>query len=86
MASPLAKGLFQRVIGESGANFGRGTKLEDMEKKRRTLGNAGGPASQIRRGRFENRRIVPCRAWTAGSSRKGVSDIFAQRQTERLCR
>lgn len=33
MASPLAKGLFQRVIGESGANFGRATLLADAEKE-----------------------------------------------------
>src|SRR5882724_143524 len=38
MASPLAKGLFQRVIGESGANFGRGTKLADMEQNGARLG------------------------------------------------
>jgi para-nitrobenzyl esterase len=33
MASPLAKGLFQRVIGESGANFGRPVLLADQEKE-----------------------------------------------------
>jgi para-nitrobenzyl esterase len=38
MASPLAKGLFQRVIGESGANFGRGIKLADMEQNGARLG------------------------------------------------
>jgi para-nitrobenzyl esterase len=38
MASPLAKGLFQRVIGESGANFGRGAKLADMEQNGARLG------------------------------------------------
>jgi para-nitrobenzyl esterase len=32
MASPLAKGLFERVIGESGANFGRNATLADVEK------------------------------------------------------
>jgi para-nitrobenzyl esterase len=32
MASPLAKGLFQRVIGESGANFGRKNPLADAER------------------------------------------------------
>lgn len=32
VASPLAKGLFQRAIGESGANFGRLSKLADLEK------------------------------------------------------
>src|SRR5258708_8550343 len=38
MASPLAKGLFQRVIGESGANFGRGIKLADMDQNGARLG------------------------------------------------
>ncbi len=33
MASPLAKGLFQRVIGESGANFGRHSTLAEAEKE-----------------------------------------------------
>jgi len=33
MASPLDKGLFQRVIGESGANFGRAVLLADAEKE-----------------------------------------------------
>ena len=32
-ASPLAKGLFERVIGESGANFGRPILLADEEKE-----------------------------------------------------
>ncbi len=32
MATPLAKGLFQRVIGESGANFGRSNSLANAEK------------------------------------------------------
>ena len=31
-ASPLAKGLFHRVIGESGANFARGGTLADRER------------------------------------------------------
>lgn len=38
MASPLAKGLFHRVIGESGANFGRHITLADMEKTGARLG------------------------------------------------
>src|SRR5580704_13443021 len=32
VASPLTKGLFQRAIGESGANFNKMTKLADLEK------------------------------------------------------
>jgi para-nitrobenzyl esterase len=32
VASPLSKGLFQRAIGESGANFNKMTKLDDLEK------------------------------------------------------
>jgi para-nitrobenzyl esterase len=32
VATPLAKGLFQRAIGESGGVFGRVTKLEEVER------------------------------------------------------
>src|SRR5581483_608769 len=32
MASPLAKGLFQRAIGESGGEFAPGRKLADLEQ------------------------------------------------------
>jgi para-nitrobenzyl esterase len=32
VASPVTKGLFQRAIGESGANFNKMTKLADLEK------------------------------------------------------
>jgi para-nitrobenzyl esterase len=32
VASPLTKGLFQRAIGESGANFNKMAKLADVEK------------------------------------------------------
>jgi para-nitrobenzyl esterase len=39
MASPLAKGLFQRVVGESGANFGRGVALTEMEQNGSKLGS-----------------------------------------------
>src|SRR5579864_9435620 len=39
MASPLAKGLFQRVVGESGANFGRGVALAEMEQNGVRLGS-----------------------------------------------
>jgi len=38
MATPLAKGLFHRVIGESGANFGRHVTLAEMEKTGSRLG------------------------------------------------
>ena len=38
MASPLAKGLFHRVIGESGANFGRKVTLAESEQNGSRLG------------------------------------------------
>src|ERR1700730_16864571 len=38
MASPLAKGLFQRVIGESGANFGRAGSLAQGEQNGSSFG------------------------------------------------
>jgi para-nitrobenzyl esterase len=39
VASPLAKGLFQRAIGESGANFNKMTLLADLEKGGANLGS-----------------------------------------------
>ncbi len=38
VASPLTKGLFQRAIGESGANFNKMTALADLEKSGVRLG------------------------------------------------
>lgn len=38
MASPLSKGLFQRVIGESGANFGRAGTLAQAEENGKRFG------------------------------------------------
>jgi para-nitrobenzyl esterase len=38
MASPLAKGLFQRVIGESGASFRQVRRLQDAEKAGKDFG------------------------------------------------
>jgi para-nitrobenzyl esterase len=42
MASPLAKGLFQRVIGESGANFSRKVTLAESEQNGSRLGALAG--------------------------------------------
>jgi para-nitrobenzyl esterase len=39
VASPLTKGLFQRAIGESGANFSVMAKLADLEKTAARLGS-----------------------------------------------
>jgi para-nitrobenzyl esterase len=47
VASPLAKGLFQRAIGESGANFNKMTPLADLEKS----GLRVGPSIQELRAR-----------------------------------
>jgi para-nitrobenzyl esterase len=44
MASPLAKGLFHRVIGESGANFGRGVALAQQEQ----IGGKLGTLAELR--------------------------------------
>ncbi len=38
VASPLAKGLFQRAIGESGGNFNKMTQLSDLEKSGARVG------------------------------------------------
>ncbi|MGA3185770.1 MAG: carboxylesterase family protein [Bryobacteraceae bacterium] len=40
VASPLTKGLFQRAIGESGANFNVMTKLADLEKSGARAGSS----------------------------------------------
>jgi para-nitrobenzyl esterase len=40
VASPLAKGLFQRAIGESGANFNKMTPLADLEKSGLRVGSS----------------------------------------------
>jgi para-nitrobenzyl esterase len=50
VASPLAKGLFQRAIGESGANFHAMTKLADLEKS----GLRMGPLADLRAQSSEN--------------------------------
>jgi para-nitrobenzyl esterase len=53
MASPLAKGLFHRVIGESGANFGRKVMLADAEQNGSRLGSLAAlrakPADEIQK-------------------------------------
>lgn len=45
VATPLAKGLFQRAIGESGANFGPLPKLADAEKAGLSIAKAQGAES-----------------------------------------
>jgi para-nitrobenzyl esterase len=45
MASPLAKGLFQRAIGESGGSFGPMKSLDDAEKEGAKLGRLLAPDS-----------------------------------------
>lgn len=40
MASPLARGLFHRAIGQSGANFGRTSTLDANEKEGRKAGES----------------------------------------------
>lgn len=45
MASPLAKGLFQRAIGESGGSFGPMKSLDDAEKEGARLGRLLTPDS-----------------------------------------
>jgi para-nitrobenzyl esterase len=45
MASPLARGLFQRAIGESGGSFGPMKSLDDAEKEGAKLGRLLAPDS-----------------------------------------
>ena len=42
VATPLAKGLFHRAIGESGASFNRGVSLKDAEKIGVAFGKSAG--------------------------------------------
>ncbi|MFN0124639.1 MAG: carboxylesterase/lipase family protein [Blastocatellia bacterium] len=45
VATPLAKGLFHRAIGESGASFNRGVPLKEAENNGAAFGKAAGAAS-----------------------------------------
>ncbi|MFN7949676.1 MAG: carboxylesterase/lipase family protein [Blastocatellia bacterium] len=45
VATPLAKGLFHRAIGESGASFNRGVTLKEAEKIGANFGKAAGADS-----------------------------------------
>jgi len=75
-ASPLARGLFHRLIGESGANFSRGGTLADLER-----GGAKYSLSELRAKSAEDLLKMEIAArpgvdgWVVPSS---VSSIFAQ--------
>ncbi len=75
-ASPLAKGLFQRAIGESGANFARGGTLADLER-----GGAKYSLAELRAKSAEDllKMEIPARpgvdGWVVPAS---VLSIFAQ--------
>lgn len=45
VATPLAKGLFHRAIGESGATFGTSYTLKEAEKSGQAFAKAGGASS-----------------------------------------
>jgi para-nitrobenzyl esterase len=77
MASPLAKGLFQRVIGESGANFGRGVALTEMEQNGGRLGSLAALRAKSAEDLLKTEgSFRPCvDGWFLP---EGVGEIFAQ--------
>ncbi len=76
MASPLAKGLFHRVIGESGANFGRKITLAEVEQTGAKLGDL---ASLRAKSTDEVMKMAGARPCVDGYFLKqDVSAVFAQ--------
>ena len=92
MASPLAHGLFQRVIGESGAEFAHVRKLADAEAGRREIRPITGrairwprcapnPRPRSKRSRADTR--VP--TWMATFCRKTFTRFF-RKASRTTCR
>ncbi len=79
-ASPLAKGLFHRVIGESGANFNRGMTLAEAEQ------NGVKFASQIHATSLADLRKKPATELLkdGGSFRPDVDGYFLPDQVEAI--
>jgi para-nitrobenzyl esterase len=85
-ATPLAKGLFHRAIGESGARFARNPRLADAEKGGLALAKAVGADSLKALRAVPADRILEVQSFRSGANVDGwvlpdeVRAIFAARQ------
>ena len=85
-ATPLAKGLFHRAIGESGAQFARTTRLADAEKGGVALATAVGADSLKALRAVPADKILAVQAFRSGANVDGwvlpedVRSIFTQKK------
>jgi para-nitrobenzyl esterase len=85
-ATPLAKGLFHRAIGESGAQFARTTRLADAEKGGVALATAVGADSLKALRAVPADRILAVQSFRSGVNTDGwvlpedVRSIFTQKR------
>src|SRR3954466_14275738 len=85
-ATPLAKGLFHRAIGESGAQFARNPRLADAEKGGVALAAAGGADSLAALRAVPAEKILAVQSFRSGANVDGwvlpeeVRAIFAQKK------
>jgi para-nitrobenzyl esterase len=85
-ATPLARGLFHRAIGESGAQFGRNTHLKEAEERGAAFAAAAGAGSLTALRALAADRILAVQAPSGGVNVDGwvlpddVQHLFAQKQ------
>jgi para-nitrobenzyl esterase len=85
-ATPLAKGLFQRAIGESGAQFARNPRLADAERGGVALAKAAGADSLKALRAVPAEKILEVPSFRSGANVDGwvlpdeVRKIFAQKK------
>ena len=85
-ATPLAKGLFHRAIGESGAQFARNPRLADAEKGGVALAKAVGADSLAALRAVPAEKILEVQSFRSGGNVDGwvlpdeVRAIFAQKK------
>jgi len=85
-ATPLAKGLFHRAIGESGAQFARNARLADAEKGGVALATAVGADSLKALRAVPAEKILAVQSFRSGANVDGwvlpeeVRAIFAQKK------
>ncbi len=85
-ATPLAKGLFHRAIGESGAQFARNPRLADAEKGGVALAKAVGADSLAALRAVPAEKILEVQSFRSGANVDGwvlpdeVRAIFAQKK------
>ncbi len=85
-ATPLAKGLFHRAIGESGAQFARNPRLADAEKSGVALAKAVGADSLKALRAVPAEKLLEVQSFRSGANVDGwvlpdeVRNIFAQKK------